>query len=100
MVSQSSLEDNVPGLPGEDYPTLASPPDTSFSCADKVGGGYYADTEAGCQGESDLDLFNGELYLSPETDNVDITVSATTAHTLMVFKEALKVSFSEHSTHM
>jgi len=49
VVSQPSLEDNVPGLPGEDYPTLASPPATSFSCADKVAGGYYADTEAGCQ---------------------------------------------------
>ena len=52
VLSQSSLEDNIPGLPGADYPTLSSPPDTSFSCADKVSGGYYADTEAGCQGKS------------------------------------------------
>ena len=49
--SLASLAGSVPGVPGEDYPVLAAPPLTAFSCADKVAGGYYADTEARCQGE-------------------------------------------------
>ena len=44
------LSESIPGVPGEDYPILSSPPDTSFSCLDKVNGGYYSDAEARCQG--------------------------------------------------
>lgn len=40
---------SVPGTPGEDYPILATVPKTSFTCADKDGGGYYADMETQCQ---------------------------------------------------
>ena len=39
----------VPGRPGEDYPILASVPETSFDCEGRTEGGYYADVEAGCQ---------------------------------------------------
>ena len=39
----------IPGQAGVDYPTLASIPDTSFSCANRVMGGYYADVETECQ---------------------------------------------------
>ena len=46
----SGLSESIPGVPGEDYPILSSPPDTSFSCLDKVNGGYYSDAEARCQG--------------------------------------------------
>ncbi|XP_066971863.1 uncharacterized protein [Macrobrachium rosenbergii] len=49
----ADLAANIPGggVPGEDYPILASVPDTGFSCADQDFPGYYADTadEAGCQ---------------------------------------------------
>ncbi|XP_068235148.1 uncharacterized protein [Palaemon carinicauda] len=49
----AALAANIPGggVPGEDYPILASVPDTGFSCADQEFPGYYADTadEAGCQ---------------------------------------------------
>merc|ERR550517_1484086 len=44
-----SLEDTIPGTPGEDYPIYAAPPETSFSCDGQVDGGYYGDTEAECQ---------------------------------------------------
>ncbi|XP_053627795.2 pro-resilin-like [Cherax quadricarinatus] len=48
-----ALQENIPGggVPGEDYPVLASPPDTGFSCDDQAVPGYYADTdpEASCQ---------------------------------------------------
>ena len=47
------LETNIPGggVPGEDYPILASVPETDFACEDQEYPGYYADTsdEAGCQ---------------------------------------------------
>ena len=43
------LRDSVPGEPGVDYPILASPQSSSFSCSDRVFGGYYADTEQDCQ---------------------------------------------------
>ena len=46
----SSIGGSVPGIPGEDYPVLAAPPDTAFTCEGKVNGGYYADAEARCQG--------------------------------------------------
>ncbi|XP_047483748.1 palladin-like [Penaeus chinensis] len=49
----ATLAANIPGggVPGEDYPILASVPDTGFSCEDQEFPGYYADTapEAGCQ---------------------------------------------------
>ncbi|CAL4124605.1 unnamed protein product, partial [Meganyctiphanes norvegica] len=49
----ASLAANIPGggIPGEDYPILASVPDTGFACEDQEFPGYYADTadEAGCQ---------------------------------------------------
>ncbi|XP_045537615.1 probable cyclin-dependent serine/threonine-protein kinase DDB_G0292550 [Papilio machaon] len=38
----------VPGQPGNDYPTLATIPRTSFSCAGREPG-YYADTDTNCQ---------------------------------------------------
>jgi len=47
--STGRFEDVIPGVPGDDYPTLAVIPPTSFSCSGQVEGGYYADTEAGCQ---------------------------------------------------
>lgn len=31
-----SLEDSIPGVPGEDYPIYASVPDTGFSCDGQV----------------------------------------------------------------
>ena len=43
------LEVNIPGVPGEDYPVLASVPDTGFTCDGLVEGGYYADPAAECQ---------------------------------------------------
>ncbi|XP_063591979.1 uncharacterized protein LOC134769074 [Penaeus indicus] len=49
----AALAANIPGggVPGEDYPILASVPDTGFSCGEQEFPGYYADTapEAGCQ---------------------------------------------------
>jgi len=43
------LRDSLPGEPGVDYPILASVQESSFSCSDKVFGGYYADPEQLCQ---------------------------------------------------
>ena len=49
MVSQSAMSPidmlimAVPGKPGEDYPILASVPETAFSCEGRTEGGYYAD---------------------------------------------------------
>ncbi|XP_064082665.1 pro-resilin-like [Macrobrachium nipponense] len=49
----AALAENIPGggVPGEDYPILASVPDTGFDCNAQNVPGYYADTdpEAGCQ---------------------------------------------------
>ncbi|XP_066971893.1 uncharacterized protein [Macrobrachium rosenbergii] len=49
----ADLAASIPGggVPGQDYPILASVPDTGFSCADQDFPGYYADVadEAGCQ---------------------------------------------------
>ena len=39
----------IPGEAGVDYPVYASVPDTSFSCENRVSGGYYGDTETACQ---------------------------------------------------
>merc|ERR1712018_151501 len=44
-----SLEDTIPGTPGEDYPIYAVPPETSFFCDGQVDGGYYGDPDAECQ---------------------------------------------------
>merc|ERR1711936_420396 len=70
-----SLENTIPGTPGEDYPIYAVPPQTSFSCDGQVDGGYYGDPEAECQafhicsndGNSGLSKFsflcpNGTLF--------------------------------------
>ena len=47
--STGSLEENIPGIPGDDYPIFAEVPETSFLCDGQVEGGYYADPEAECQ---------------------------------------------------
>ena len=39
---------NIPGLPGQDYPIFAFPPETSFLCDNQIQG-YYGDPEADCQ---------------------------------------------------
>jgi hypothetical protein len=39
---------SIPGIPGEDYPLLAAPLDTSFICEGREVG-YYADPEGECQ---------------------------------------------------
>ena len=44
-----SLEETIPGVPGDDYPIFAQVPETSFLCDGQVDGGYYADPEAECQ---------------------------------------------------
>merc|ERR1711892_397388 len=44
-----SLEEAIPGVPGDDYPILAEVPETSFFCDGQADGGYYADPEAECQ---------------------------------------------------
>jgi len=44
-----SLEEAIPGTPGEDYPIFAEVPETSFLCDGQADGGYYADPEAECQ---------------------------------------------------
>ena len=38
---------HMSGEPGVDYPIFNSPPDTSFTCADKEG--LYSDPESECQ---------------------------------------------------
>jgi len=44
-----SLEEAIPGVPGDDYPIFSEVPDTSFLCDGQADGGYYADPEAECQ---------------------------------------------------
>ena len=39
---------NIPGLPGQDYPIFAFPPETSFLCDAQIQG-YYGDPEADCK---------------------------------------------------
>merc|ERR1719419_2243482 len=46
---EGSLEETIPGVPGDDYPIYAQVPETSFLCDGQVDGGYYADPEAECQ---------------------------------------------------
>merc|ERR1712110_910958 len=42
---------SVPGIPGQDYPTLDffNLPATSFDCGGRINGGFYSDEEAFCQ---------------------------------------------------
>merc|ERR1711892_414338 len=47
--SEGSLEETIPGIPGEDYPIFGEVPESSFVCDGQVDGGYYADPEAECQ---------------------------------------------------
>ena len=47
--AEGSLEETIPGVPGEDYPIFAEVPETSFVCDGQVDGGYYADVEGECQ---------------------------------------------------
>jgi len=44
----AALAQNIPGVPGEDYPIFVNPPETSFQCDGKIEG-YYADPESDCQ---------------------------------------------------
>merc|ERR1719369_192557 len=50
-ISPCSPLSSVPGIPGQDYPTLDffNLPETSFDCKDRVNAGLYADEEAFCQ---------------------------------------------------
>ena len=36
VVGEGSLEDTIPGVPGDDYPIYATVPDTGFSCDGQV----------------------------------------------------------------
>ncbi|XP_037787699.1 uncharacterized protein LOC119583299 [Penaeus monodon] len=89
----AALAANIPGggVPGEDYPILASVPDTGFSCEEQEFPGYYADTapEAGCQvfhicqfdGRQDAflcpngTLFNQQYFVCDWWFNVDCAAS-------------------------
>merc|ERR1712141_974199 len=44
----ASLAQNIPGVPGEDYPIFVTPPDTGFDCDAQIEG-YYSDQDADCQ---------------------------------------------------
>jgi len=44
-----SLEETIPGIPGDDYPIFGEVPETSFICDGQADGGYYGDPEAECQ---------------------------------------------------
>ncbi|XP_066971892.1 uncharacterized protein [Macrobrachium rosenbergii] len=88
-----SLADSIPGggVPGQDYPVLASVPDTGFSCASQQLPGYYADTapQAGCQvfhicqfdGRQDSflcpngSIFNQQYFVCDWWFNVDCAAS-------------------------
>ncbi|XP_042880969.1 uncharacterized protein LOC122258810 [Penaeus japonicus] len=89
----AALAANIPGggVPGEDYPILASVPDTGFSCEEQDFPGYYADTapQAGCQvfhicqfdGRQDAFLcpngtiFNQQYFVCDWWFNVDCAAS-------------------------
>lgn len=58
------LRASVPGEPGQDYPILSAIQETSFSCIDRVPGGYYADPEQRCQAYH-VCLQDAELNLYP-----------------------------------
>merc|ERR1712203_32844 len=40
----ASLAQNIPGVPGEDYPIFVTPPDTGFDCDEQIEG-YYSDQD-------------------------------------------------------
>ena len=44
----AGLSVNIPGVPGQDYPIFAFPPETSFLCDNQIQG-YYGDPEADCK---------------------------------------------------
>ena len=88
-----SLEDAIPGVPGDDYPIFAEVPETSFLCDGQVEGGYYADVETDCQafhicasdGQDGLTkysflcpngtLFNQEFFVCDWWFNVDCSLA-------------------------
>ena len=39
--AEGSLEETIPGVPGEDYPIFSKAPETGFSCEGKVPGGEF-----------------------------------------------------------
>lgn len=78
----ADLADAIPGggVPGQDYPILASVPATGFSCDGQLPG-YYADTapEAGCQvsaeslykwGGGGLYGYNGYKLVMPKVEHL------------------------------
>merc|ERR1711936_266860 len=89
------LEENIPGVPGDDYPIYAQVPDTSFLCDGQAEGGYYADVEAECQvfhicgsdGNGGLTkysflcpngtLFNQQYFVCDWWFNVDCSIAET-----------------------
>eukprot|EP00092_Neocalanus_flemingeri_P041012 GFUD01044655.1.p1 GENE.GFUD01044655.1~~GFUD01044655.1.p1 ORF type:complete len:158 (+),score=52.45 GFUD01044655.1:236-709(+) len=88
----AGLAANIPGLPGQDYPIFAFPPETSFQCDGNIQG-YYADQESDCQtfhicaddGNDGLfkysflcpngTLFNQEYFICDWWFNVDCSVA-------------------------
>ena len=62
----AGLAVNIPGLPGQDYPIFAFPPETSFLCDSQVQG-YYGDPEADCKFRdfsdfSFMSIFSGQAF--------------------------------------
>ena len=47
-VGLDGLAVNIPGLPGQDYPIFAFPPETTFLCDAQIQG-YYGDPESDCK---------------------------------------------------
>ena len=43
------LKNNIPGVPGEDYPILAEVPELSFTCEGRIAGGLFLSTLYCCQ---------------------------------------------------
>ena len=87
--------ETIPGIAGQDYPTFAFPPTTSFQC-DGRSRGYYSDPEADCQafticaedgGDGDVGLlkfsflcpngtlFNQENFICDWWFNVDCSIA-------------------------
>lgn len=60
------LIENVPGIPGVDYPILASIPETGFKCRDQRYKGFFADTHTRCQVWYYCDFTDGQSsFLCP-----------------------------------
>jgi len=90
----AALAQNIPGVPGEDYPIFVLPPETQFDCNEQIEG-YYADTDADCQafhicapdGSSSLlkysflcpngTLFNQQYFICDWWFNVDCSQAPT-----------------------